>query len=105
MDSVIKIVGIFTLFPALMLLGALWRGFVLATLWAWFMVAGLHLPAISVPLAIGLSLLVGMLTNHRTGNEIEKDRNGFEAIGYSCVMSFLYPAFTLLIGYVAKGYL
>ena len=38
----------------------IWRGYVLSVLWAWFIVPLFGLPALSIPLAIGLMVIVSM---------------------------------------------
>ena len=53
---VIGIVGV-------VMLLAIWRGFVLSYLWQWFLVP-LGVSEISIAHAIGLSVLVGMFTSH-----------------------------------------
>jgi hypothetical protein len=46
---------------------AIYRGFVLCKLWAWFMVPLFHLPELTIPFAIGISLAIGMF-QHSTQN-------------------------------------
>lgn len=46
-------------------LAAMWRGYVLTFLWSWFVVVGLGAKPLTVPLAIGVSLLVSFLTLQR----------------------------------------
>ena len=91
--------------PVLIALSALWRGYVLSVLWGWFVVPAFGLPALSVPLAIGLSLIVSFLTMHKTGNEAEKDRELSEAFIHSVVVAALVPAFVLFAGWVVTKFL
>ena len=42
----------------------LFNGFVLSTLWAWFAVTTFAVPAMSIPVAMGLSLFVTVLLKH-----------------------------------------
>lgn len=42
--------------------GTLLRGWVLSVLWGWFMVTTFHLPRLSIPAALGLSVVVSYLT-------------------------------------------
>jgi hypothetical protein len=41
----------------LMPLCMIFRGWVLSRLWLWFVVPGLHAPSLSIPIAIGFSIL------------------------------------------------
>lgn len=83
-------------FPVVIAIASMWRGYVLSILWAWFVVPLFGLPQLSIPLAIGISLIVGMLTNHRTGREVEKKGGLGNAIG----LSVFVPALFLLMGWL-----
>lgn len=63
----VVILGVF----ALLIFSTIVRGFVLATLWSWFIVP-IGGPEISIPIAIGISCIVGMLTHEQPARE-EKD--------------------------------
>jgi hypothetical protein len=79
---------------ALVVLSSIWRGFVLSILWGWFMVPLFGLPALNIPFAIGIALVVGFLT-HQSSNENEKTD-----WGNSITMAVMYPALILLVGWV-----
>lgn len=88
--------------PTLIAAGYLANGYALAVLWGWFIVPALHLPPLSIPYAIGVCLVVGFLTNQRTGKEAEKaDVSWWVPIA----MVFTKPALTLLIGWVVKAFI
>ncbi len=40
------------------------RGFVVAKIWLWFVAQQFGLPALNIPQAMGVSLLVGLMTYH-----------------------------------------
>ena len=62
---VVVLIAVMLAFIAgIMVVSCLLRGWVLSILWRWFMVPTLGLPALSVPQAIGIALVVGMLTHH-----------------------------------------
>lgn len=79
------LIGIMVLLALLMVVESLIRGFVLATLWSWFVVP-IGGPEISIPIAIGISIIVGMLTNH--GAKVEEKELG-SAIGGAIVGPFV----------------
>jgi len=61
---VVVLIAVMLAFIAgIMVVSCLLRGWVLSILWRWFMVPTLGLPALSVPQAIGIALVVGMLTH------------------------------------------
>ena len=80
---------------------ALWYGFVLSILWSWFVVPlGLH--AITVPHAIGLTLIVSLMRPYRKPDDSKAGSNKFvEDFAAACLPSLL----ALGIGYVVKGFM
>lgn len=85
--------------PAIMALSAIWRGYALSIIWGWFMVPTFGLPALSIPVAIGLSVVVGMLTSHAMKTD---DKQSPVA---AVLIAFLVPVFALLIGWIAKSFI
>ena len=65
---------------------AILGGFVLSQLWGWFMVP-FGVVAISIPWAIGLSLLVGTFT--MTPNVATKDQQWYEMVG-TVISAYLF---------------
>ena len=77
------------------------RGIVLVKLWQWFLVAPLGAPAISIPVAIGIS----MISSHLVPLHLLKKENNAESVqelGKNFGMTILTPLFGLLFGYVVK---
>lgn len=103
LDSILKpIAGLILIIPGFCLLiaaAAVWRGYVLSILWSWFIVPAFGLPALTVPLAIGLSLLVGFLTAQRLKKD--KDFDWGAAIGHL----IFGPAMVLLIGWCVTRFM
>jgi hypothetical protein len=69
------------------------RGWVLCKLWIWFAVPTFNLPVLSIAQALGVSLIVGMLTLH----QMPKNDKG---IGKSLVTAAFYYGITLVVGYI-----
>jgi hypothetical protein len=82
---------------ALFVGAALLEGWVLSVMWRWFIVP-LGAPVISIPAAIGIALLAGMLT-HQTRNPDEVE---WEHLLSSALIA---PPFILLVGWVVKQFL
>ena len=70
------------------------NGFVLVKLWGWFVVPAFGLPTLSIPVAIGISLIIKYLTIHRS--KTAEDVDMWEA--YKFAISF--PIMTLIIGWI-----
>jgi hypothetical protein len=86
--------------PVLIALSSIWRGYVLTVLWGWFIVPAFGAHPLSVPLAIGISMLVGMLTMHKNGKEAEKEMGAGTAIATSVGLAVLVPLAALGSGWV-----
>ena len=76
------------------------NGFVLTKLWAWFIVPTFGLPALSIPVAIGIALIVGRLVPPIKNKEEEK--KSFNV----AMMEVIAPPFAaLLIGWIVTLFL
>lgn len=54
-------------------------GFVLVKLWSWFVAPTFHVPNLNIPVALGISLVVGMLTHQfvKTKEKVEYETADF----------------------------
>lgn len=95
------IIGMIIIIPvALVMLVpvALWRGYVLSILWGWFIVPTFGAPALSLVMAIGLAIVVGMFTASIPSKK--KDDEDDKALSNYFVNGFITPALSLLFGYI-----
>jgi hypothetical protein len=102
----IGIVGVVVLgmlgLAGLVVISAVTRGFVLTKLWLWFIVPTFGLPKLSIPIAIGLALVVGLLTEH--SNQHKDDRETSDKVA-AIIGSLLTPFLVLLCGYIVTLWL
>ena len=82
--------------------GALLGGWVFSILWGWFVSPFFGIQEISIPYAVGLSLVAGMLTNKGSSSS-DKDTKDLVSNAISNVV--FVPMFTLLIGWVVKMFI
>lgn len=82
---------------------AVWRGWVLTKMWAWFIVPVFDLQPLRIPVAIGLSLIVGYLTHQI--NWCKDEAEPMEKAARSIVVPLLLPAFTLLGGWIVNHWM
>lgn len=75
------------------------NGFVLCKLWLWFVVPQFHLAPLTIPVALGISVLVGMLTHQQT------PRDKTSGVWTSIAFAILLPLFTLSVGWVIRLFL
>lgn len=80
---------------ALIVAAACLEGFVISALWGWFVSPTFGLPALSIPLALGISLVLSASRppspECEDGKEIERG-----------VRVVLHPILCLLIGFIVK---
>jgi len=93
-----KVLGYATAFIALIVVSATMNGWALSILWGWFLVPAFGLPEISIPVAIGVALIVGYLT-HQQQDTSSEDGLG-EVMVRSAFMAFGKPLLTLLFGWI-----
>ncbi len=75
----------------------LWEGWVIAKLWAWFLVPNFGLPQIWITTGVAVSLVIGLGSHQHTPSEDGKELQ--DAI-LGMVGSALRPAAALLVGWL-----
>jgi len=100
----VMVVAMFALIGCIVVVSTLLRGWVLSILWRWFMVPTLGLPALSIPQAIGIALVVGMLTHQSRHYPEDKDEKTSKKV-VRFIEPFLTPFVMLLIGWVVRQYM
>ncbi|MDP3994695.1 MAG: hypothetical protein Q8P91_02605 [bacterium] len=80
-EKVMAIIGLITVFTS----GVVLQGFALKILWAWFVVPTFQLPGLSIPAALGLSMVASYLTH-----QYNKDERSVDG-------QIVYPAFECLL--------
>jgi len=86
------------------ILSIILKGWVLSILWSWFIVPTLGLPILSIPIAIGISIVVGLLT-HQYNDFNTTDTKMSELIGKSIGHSIIGPLLTLFVGWVVHSFI
>lgn len=97
--------GIILFAIAAVFFGAVASGWVLSIVWIWFVVPLFPMvPVLTIPQAIGFSLVTGMLTG--SGSQTEtKERTTGEAIVNLLAVAFGRPLMILVIAYIIKAFL
>jgi len=83
--------------------GIVWMGFVLTVLWGWFVVPLFRLPELTIPAALGLSLVVGYMT--KDGQQMKTGEDFGGAVFKALIALALKPAVALGVGWVIRGFL
>lgn len=80
---------------ALVVISSILRGYVLSVLWGWFVVPTFGLPALSIPIAIGISMILAF-TTHQISVKKEEDKS----VGTQFSNIILHPLLVLGIGWI-----
>lgn len=105
-DAVGCTLAIFWL-PALLVGGFLIKGYVLAQLWAWFIVTKFNAPPLSVAQAIGVAVVVAFLTKSYAGTSSRKKEETpsvWKMMATGTVETITPPLCALLTGYIVSHY-
>jgi hypothetical protein len=85
--------GVLFILFVIMPLSVIFSGYVITVLWDWFIVTTFAMKALTIPQALGLSLIISYLTLH----QIQKDeRDWSEKLGIAIAKPLVY----LLIGWI-----
>lgn len=92
----------------LLTVGAIWRGYVFSVLWKWFIVpfgasAGVTVPLLSIPMAIGISMVITFLAFQHVYTE--DNRSTSDKMSGALGVSLFYPALVLLMGWIVTLFL
>jgi len=93
----------FLLFIVSMFFSTMIRGWVLAVQWEWFLVP-LGAPAVGVAQAIGISIVVAMLTHQPTKSK-DDDKSAQEILWLALINSIVLSLFYLVLGFIILQFL
>ena len=97
-----KALGYFTAFIVTVIFSSIWSGYVLSLLWSWFMVPAFNLPQLSIPLAIGMAIIVRYMTDHIISDK--DSRPASEILVLGIVYGFGRPLLALITGWIVRFY-
>ena len=80
-------------------LTAIWYGFALMVMWAWFVVPTFHVAPLRIPYAIGLAYIVQFLTHQTTSEENEPETDRILA------MAIVKPLVLLAAGWIVTWFI
>ena len=96
-----KVFGYAMAFAITIVLSNIWSGYVLSVLWSWFMVPAFGLPTLSIPLAIGIAIIISYMTRDLTNTEKNK-KSASEVLALAIGWAIFKPALALMIGWVVR---
>ncbi len=100
------ILGKFVSVLALLVFSSIFNGYALSILWGWFMVPVFHLPQLSLVPAIGISMVVGYLTQQSPEAKKKNDEVSTGMIILNGVLWAVFkPSFALLFGSIVHSFM
>lgn len=96
-----KAIGVVATYIVVLIVSAVWGGYVLTVLWGWFIVPVFELPALTIPHAIGLAMVVTYLT-YQADFKTEETRSEMKQFATACAYVFIKPAIALGIGWIVQ---
>lgn len=96
MKGFLSVVGFGTLY----VLSSLWYGCVLSVMWSWFVVRAFHITPLSIPLALGVSMIFRLFTYQY---DPKKETNTEDLIK-ALLFAFVYPLIALGLGAIIHAF-
>ena len=103
-DAVLKAFGAVALVVTAVVVGVTVRGWVLATMWVWFIVPIFHLPSLTIPQAIGVSMVLALLTKDTASNADDK-KSTAEKWAHAGATILVAPVVTLGLGWIVLQFM
>lgn len=98
--------GIIVSVGALLFASSVWSGYVMSTMWGWFIVPLFHLPSLGVAQAVGIKLFSELFkTTKRTDDKKKTKEEKRDEWIFAIVNAALFPLFMLGFGWVVKLFL
>ncbi len=92
--------------PVLIVLSVVANAYALSVLWGWFVVPLFALPALSIPVAMGLSVIVNFMTSHSTTeSKTSDDDEPWETLLKAFIYVIFRPGFALLFGWIIHSFM
>ncbi len=102
-DRVLGCIGMVLVIVLMVVIGSLMNGWALSILWKWFVIPIFTLPSLSIIQAIGVSMVVGILTSH--SSTIDSSKEWTEIINTYIGRAIVYPIMVVGIGWIVSSML
>lgn len=92
--------GLLCLFLVLTVITCIFGGYTLSILWGWFIVPTFSLPQLSIPVAIGISIIINKMTKNPTQDKENEGGDLNEQLVKSFFFGVFMNLFALLMGWI-----
>ena len=104
--DIVKVLGGFALLMFMIVFGAIMNGYVVSVLWGWFIVPTFDAPTLNIPSAIGIALVVRVLTHQQQAQkEVDEDKSFAHLLIMAFLLILIQALLTLLAGYIIHLYM
>jgi len=103
-NKALSCVGLIVLFVVAIVASSAMNGWALSVMWGWFVIPVFGLPPLSVVAAIGISMVVRMMTWTGDGDN-DSGKSSQEKIITAIAKAFISPLITLAIGYIVHSFM
>ncbi len=93
------------LFLAVSILCRVYNGYILVKLWSWFIVPTFNLPALSIPVGIGISIVISLLTYQHIPSITDNSKSTRVKLVEATITSILLTTLFLLNGWVVTWFM
>jgi cytochrome bd-type quinol oxidase subunit 1 len=100
-----KIFGYVCSYLILMPLSITFSGYALSVLWDWFVAVTFGVESLSIPAAIGLSLIINYITYQYNEQESDSSISQSERLGKAVFMAMIRPSLALLTGWIVTMFM
>lgn len=87
------------------ILSSIVQAWVLTNLWAWFIVPTFDIAPLSIPVGIGIALILGMFFPQQVDMDKAKKADISELFGNLASKGFIAPLIVLFIGWIVSGFM
>ena len=99
-----KFIGYAVSILTVIVLGCIFNGYAVSVLWQWFVVPVFQAPALTIPTAMGIALLVGYLT-YQEVNSSSDNKEPWAIIAEFTARVIVKPTVALLVGWIITLFL
>jgi hypothetical protein len=102
-NQILSCFGIWAYLAIVLVGGTIFQAWIMTILWRWFIVPFFSQPELSIPYAIGLTIIISMFKTVKLDDKEEEDLIDriFKSIGFV----FLVPLWLLLIAWIVKFFI
>ena len=97
--------GMVVVFLGLFVFEFLWYGYALSLLWAWFIAPIFGLPALTITQALGVAIVVGLLTHQAMPNDSNAHTTAIDKLIPAVITLIFRPLMAIICGWIVHSFM